>query len=132
MYYFSRDIQETITHVNQCSHYVSIHKFGCCFGGYVTRTNGGIPRRGKRIHIQVKSAGRRKSLRRGKAAIAPGRAPAAVAALRNKVKNDEKYFIPIPQRNSSIRMQHSLKESICKGQQKCSKVVVSSNSYFNF
>ena len=55
----------------------SLHRFGWCFGGTFTSMKSGMLRRGRRIPIQAKSAGRRKGGKRGKSAISAGRRPKA-------------------------------------------------------
>ncbi len=52
----------------------ALHCFGWVFGGTITRTQGGYMRRGRRILVCAKAAGRkRKAIRRGKAKLPPGR-----------------------------------------------------------
>jgi hypothetical protein len=100
----------------------ALHKFGWCVGGSISCKNCGIMRRGRKIPIQAKSAGRRrKSLRRGKAATALGRAPSSITDSKNIVNSGNKYFLPIRQRNRSIRREHSLKDSTSKGHQNAGK-----------
>ena len=54
----------------------AFYNFGSCFEGIITSQQSGILRRGRRIPIQAKSAGRRrKRATRGKAAVTAGRAP---------------------------------------------------------
>ncbi len=96
------------------------HKFGWCFGGTITRMQGGVLRRGRRIPIQAKSAGRRrKTLSRGKAPAAPGRVPAGAA--RKEMARDDRYFIPGRQKNNSVKRLHSLQDNIRMGQQNAGK-----------
>ena len=104
------------------AHLISaFHKFGWCFGGTVTTRQGGVLRRGRRIPIQAKSAGRRrKTISRGKAVAIQGRAPAG-ALCKQRSASQDKYFLPIKQHNSSIKRPHSLKENIAKGQQNAGK-----------
>ena len=90
---FQQSIEKFTTTYNKLStkstnsHLITaFHKFGCCFGGSVTRKNYGVLRRGRRIPIQAKSAGRRKLIHRGKASAAPGRAPAAVTKIKKRLK----------------------------------------------
>ncbi len=94
----------------------AFHRFGWCFGGTVTRMQGGILRRGRRIPIQAKSAGRRrKAIKRGKAVAPQGRAPKAAA--KEQLPRDSRYFLPIRARNNSVKRLHSLQFNISKGQQ---------------
>ena len=97
----------------------ALYKFGWCFGGTITSQQGGILRRGRRIPIQAKSAGRRrKTATRGKAAAIAGRVP---NASRVKLSSQDKYFLPVRQRNSSTKKLHSLSRNISKGQQNAGK-----------
>ena len=102
------------------SHLMSaFYKFGWCFGGTITSQQGGIIRRGRRIPIQAKSAGRRrKTATRGKAAVTAGWAP---NTLQVKLSLQEKYSLPIRQRNRSTKKLHSLAQNIAKGQQNAGK-----------
>ena len=80
----------------------ALHKFGWCFGGTVTRMQGGVLRRGRRIPIQAKSAGRRKNpMKWGKAVAAPGHVPKA-AFTKQLPKDNSNYFLPLRPHNSSI------------------------------
>ncbi len=99
---FQQSIEKFTTTYNKLStkstnsHLITaFHKFGWCFGGSVTRKNYGVLRRGRRIPIQAKSAGKRKSIHRGKAAAAPGRASAAVTKNQKETEKDDRYFIPV-------------------------------------
>lgn len=96
------------------------HRFGWCFGGTVTRMQSGILRRGRRIPIQAKSAGRRKSLtKRGKAVTAPGR------TVKSAFKKHPDWLtnnsLPIKPHNDSIKRPHLLKCNITKGLQNAGK-----------
>ena len=52
----------------------ALHRFGWVFGGTIRRTQGGHMRRGRRIPVSAKAAGRRrKAVSRGKAKLPPGR-----------------------------------------------------------
>ena len=97
----------------------AFYKFGWCFGGTITSQQGGILRRGRRIPIQAKSAGRRrKTATRGKAAATAGRAPNTSQV---KLSLQKKYFLPIRQRNRSTKKPHSLAQNVAKGQQNAGK-----------
>ncbi len=52
----------------------SLHRFGWVFGGRTKNMQGGFLRRGRRIPVNAKAAGRRRgTLSRGKAKVTPGR-----------------------------------------------------------
>ena len=52
----------------------SLHRFGWVFGGTIRSTQGGFLRRGRRIPVNARAAGRRRgNLSRGKGKITPGR-----------------------------------------------------------
>ena len=109
--------------VSNASLISSLHRFGWCFGGTMTSMKGGILRRGRRIPIQAKSAGRRKgSAKRGKGAMIAGRPPKATNKhVKNGKENSLKYFLPGKAHNNSSKRPHSLKYNISKGQQNSGK-----------
>ena len=85
----------------------ALHKFGWCYGGTITSQQGGVLRRGRRIPIQVKSAGRRSTISRGKAQTPPGRAPSST--YKKAVTISDKYILPIRKVNSTYsKRPHSL------------------------
>ena len=102
------------------AHLMSVlYKFGWCFGGMIVSRQGGILRRGRRIPLQAMSAGRRrKTATRGMAVTTAGRAP---SAARVKLSSQDKYFLPVRQRNSFTKKSHSLSTNISKGQQNAGK-----------
>ena len=98
----------------------SLHRFGWCFGGTVTTMKNGILRRGRRIPIQAKSAGRRKGGKRGKAAISSGRR--TKAAFKSVSKTEMyKYSRPGRAHNNSTKQPHSLQQNISRSQQNAGK-----------
>ena len=98
----------------------AFHRFGWCFGGTITRMQGGVLRRGRRIPIQAKSAGRRrKAIKRGKAVAPQGRAPKT--AGKKQLPKDSRYFLPTRAQNNSVKRPHSLSYNISKGQQNAGK-----------
>ena len=100
----------------------SFHRFGWCFGGTVTSLKCRILRRDRRIPIQARSAGRRKSSRkRRKGAILAGRPPKAAYKDTESNKENLKYFLPGKTHNNSSKRPHSLKYNISKGQQNAGK-----------
>ena len=98
----------------------AFHKFGWVFGGTISRNCGGMIRQGKRIPIQVKSAGWRKLSRRGKARATLGRPPLGAQSKANSRLSDA-FLMPGRKTNSSIKRPHSLKQNIQKGQQNSGK-----------
>ena len=108
---------ETLSAKHTNSHLTSaFHKFGWCFGGYISRLQGGTLRRGRRIAIQAKSAGRRKkTVSRGKGKVMAGRKP--LQARDMNVETNERYFLPIRKVNNSIKRPHSLSRNCQNGQQ---------------
>ena len=94
------------------------HRFGWCYVGAVISMRSGIVRRGKRIPIQARSAGRRKSpAKRGKGAMTAGYYLKATYKQVDKSKENLKYFLPGRTLNNSSKRPHSVKYNIAKGQQ---------------
>ena len=93
----------------------ALTRFGWVFGGTVKSTKCGYFRRGKRIPVNAKAAGRRRGkISRGKAKAPSGR---PVAYTPWPASNME---MPIRRATSGKRL-HSLKQSIIKGTQNAGK-----------
>ncbi len=94
----------------------ALHKFGWVFGGQIKSTHGGYLRRGRRIPISAKSAGRRRgNLSRGKAKVPSGRPKGAKIAY-----YPPKYSMQ-PRRVPKGKRLHSLKKNINRGIQNAGK-----------
>ena len=87
----------------------ALYKFGWSFGGRVKSTQGGHFRRGHRIPVSAKAAGRRRgNSSRGKAKASTGRPKDSHSASQFSMK---------PKRIPKGKRLHSLKDNICKGTQ---------------
>ena len=94
----------------------ALHRFGWVFGGTTSNSQGGYFRRGRRIHINAKSAGRRRGkVSKGKQKMLQGRPKGVRLAtfpdvcempIRNKPKGKRK---------------HSLQTNIMRGTQNAGK-----------
>ena len=95
----------------------ALHRFGWVFGGSIRSTQGGYLRRGRRIPVNVMSAGRRrKSASRGRAKLPPGRPKGIKVAT----YPTSRYNIPNRKQAPGKRI-HSLIHSIQQGTQNSGK-----------
>ena len=94
----------------------ALHRFGWVFGGNISSSQGGHFRRGRRIAINAKSAGRRRSkVSRGIEKILQGRPKGMKTAAIASV-----HELPV-RNNPKGKRQHSLHKSIISGTQNAGK-----------
>lgn len=97
----------------------ALHKFGWVFGGSVRSTQGGHLRRGRRIPVSAKAAGRRRGkLSRGKAKAIQGRPKGMKVAVYSQSPSK---FTLQPRRVPKGKRPHSLKSSIINNTQNSGK-----------
>ncbi len=89
----------------------ALYKFGWSVGGSIQNTQGGHFRRGHRIPINAKGAGRR----RGKSSKGKGK------ALSGRPKGEHSSFTMKPRKEPRGKRMHSLKSCIEKGTQNAGK-----------
>ncbi len=89
----------------------TLYKFGWSVGGSIQNTQGGHFRRGHRILISAKAAGRR----RGKSSKGKGK------ALSGRPKGEHSSFTMKPRKEPRGKRMHSLKSCIEKGTQNAGK-----------
>ena len=94
----------------------SLHRFGWVFGGTTRSTQGGFLRRGRRIPVNAKAAGRRRGgLSKGKGKTAPGRPKGAKLACYPATYN------MTTRKPAKGKRLHSLSTNIAAGKQNAGK-----------
>lgn len=94
----------------------ALHRFGWVFGGTTSSSQGGYFRRGRRIHINAKSAGRRRGrVSKGKQKMLQGRLKGVRLATFPDV-----YEMPVRNKPKG-RRKHSLQKNIINGTQNAGK-----------
>ena len=99
----------------------TFYNFRWCFGGTITSQHGRIFGGGRRIHIVSRLSlqeGEGRQQLEERAAVTGGRAPNASVV---KLSLQEKYTLPVPQRNKSTNKVHSFARNVAKGQQNTGK-----------
>jgi hypothetical protein len=101
----------------------SLHRFGWVFRGNVRGVQGGFLRRGRRIPVSAKAAGRRrKFVSRGKAKLLPGR-PKGLKGARVAQYPPSQFYLPC-RKQAPGKRKHSLQVSIQAGTQNGDSIII--------